>query len=470
MRIRSGGILLLVYCGVSSGCSGEDDTGSAGPAVDAATDGSGDGSPGDAAFEGDQHSVTKPLPDCGVVQSSALTSLPKYSGTLPPAANMTTAGGSSYLYVLTQWGFARASLANPENPAPYSQIIIGHEGGTPSSAVFDILCDCHQGSNTMDVAEAPGGTSARLISDWQPYAQGGDPASAKFSGLPAQLVQAAANLSFGQQVALPTSVPLGGQVAAIQTSSQKYFGYFPTSNGIQLVDLTSPTGSSNPTSALQPTQVIDWASGLTPGKGARLRASQVSIPGYEKALLVGAIASDSMLRVAEIDPNTGLVSEIASAPLASTSVSLDVAAVDNRLFIFSAEFSSGLQVYELQPPSTLAPAGSIPGKVRYTAVRGPAPFPVLLLLRDEGGPSFVDLYDTTWLTQGGSPVLVKSLPHLSAADAAYRGHGFEALVTGSGTTLTAYLYREVGPPPPGLPVVEAQIHTDVIDLSCLGAP
>src|SRR5262245_50001369 len=50
-------------------------------------------------------------PNCGVVQADATTMLPTYSGTLPPLGDMSLGGGSSYVYVVTQWGFARASLA-----------------------------------------------------------------------------------------------------------------------------------------------------------------------------------------------------------------------------------------------------------------------------------------------------------------------------------------------------------------------
>src|SRR5215472_10198895 len=55
-------------------------------------------------------------PDCGVLLGVLKTQLPNFSGTLPPSADMTTAGNANYLYVLTQWGFARGSLANPANP------------------------------------------------------------------------------------------------------------------------------------------------------------------------------------------------------------------------------------------------------------------------------------------------------------------------------------------------------------------
>ena len=57
-------------------------------------------------------------PDWGVLLGMLRTGLPNFSGTLPPSADMTTAGNENYLYVATQWGFARGSLSNPANPGP----------------------------------------------------------------------------------------------------------------------------------------------------------------------------------------------------------------------------------------------------------------------------------------------------------------------------------------------------------------
>ena len=53
------------------------------------------------------------------------------------------AGG--YLYVLTQWGMGRASLADPLNPGPMTQFVIGKEGGSGNGGIIQINCDCHQG-------------------------------------------------------------------------------------------------------------------------------------------------------------------------------------------------------------------------------------------------------------------------------------------------------------------------------------
>ena len=99
--------------------------------------------------------------DCGVPLGTAMTSLPTWSGTLPGSADMSVASSDNYLYVLTQWGFARAPLdgtSGPGNPSPYSYVVMGSEAGSGSPGRIPILCDCHQGSNTFDVAEAPDGT------------------------------------------------------------------------------------------------------------------------------------------------------------------------------------------------------------------------------------------------------------------------------------------------------------------------
>jgi hypothetical protein len=102
----------------------------------------------------------------------------------------------------------------------------------------------------MDVAEGPANKS-RMVSDWQPFAQGGrDPGGDHFSGLAAMVatVSDAGNLVFGQQIDLPARVPLGSRVAAAYIASTgQYFGYFPVANDtVYVADVTNPTGSTNP--------------------------------------------------------------------------------------------------------------------------------------------------------------------------------------------------------------------------------
>src|SRR5450432_2405519 len=257
--------------------------------------------------------------DCGIPLGTSSATLPLYSGTLPGSADMTTAGNSSYLYVLTQWGMLRASIADPANPGAFSQLVVGNEGGSGNGGVIQINCDCHQGGNTMDVAESSDGT-ARVISDWQPFKQGGGN-----SGLGAQLVKAqgAGVMTFGNQLDIPSYVPLGSRIAAVYLSSTgKYFGYFPTSdNNVQKVDLTNSNGSPDPGEALPSTNAIGWSSvdtSTTPPSvtGVRLAEGHPVISGgYDEHILVGATKSDGVLHVAEIDPSTGALTEVANTRL-----------------------------------------------------------------------------------------------------------------------------------------------------------
>lgn len=394
-------------------------------------------------------------PDCGVLQASTDRGLPNFSGTLPPSADLTTAGGSTWLYVLTQWGFARANLANPANPGPYQLFNVGKYHG--NGGVIPVVCDCHQGSNTMAVAQAPDGT-ARLISDWQPFKQGGPT-----SGLPAQLVQASGGgaMTFGQQIDLGPNtnytVPLGSRIAAVLLPNGSYYGYFPTENfGVKRANLTSPTGSTSAANAIPVSDAIGWDSDVV------LSYAHVSVPGYDKYLLVGT--TTDTIHVAEINTSTGNLTEVAQGALLNTPSNMDVAAVNGHIFIFSAEFS-GLQVYEyLFGTGQVSHKATIAGNFKKVIVRGPQPFPALLGHRQVGGSeSWIDFYNTNWLTEGGSPVTIKSLKHKGASGIAFLGQGFEALVTQSGPTLTAYLYREVATSP------EASIHTDQVDISCIAA-
>jgi PKD repeat protein len=404
--------------------------------------------------------------DCGVLIAATQVAFPSFSGTLPGSADMTTAGGSSYLYALTQWGVARASLADPQNPGPFTQVIVGQEGGSNNGGLIPILCDCHQGGNNMDAAQAPGGT-ARAISDWQPFKQGGGG-----SGLAAQLVQAsgAGGLSFGNQISLDAVVPVGARIAAVYLpSSGKYFGYFPTStSGVEKVDLTSPTGSTSAAQALPATLGIGWSSidnsnfpSPPSTVGVRLRAARVTAGGYDQYVLVGATKGDKTLHVAEINPTTGALTEVASTPLVGFPIQFDVGVVNGEIFIVSAEGTSGLQIYQFTPPNLLQNVNSMSGVYYRAALRGPAPFPALITHRYvSGSETYIDIHDTKWLTQGGTPLRAKSLRHVGAA---YHGYGFEALVTQSGPTLTAYLYRQFG----GFPV--GALHTDKLDISCIAA-
>ncbi len=285
--------------------------------------------------------------DCGVLLGNSSVTLPQYSGTLPGSADMSLGGNSSYLYVLTQWGMVRGSLADPANPGSFTQIVIGKEGGSNNGGLIPILCDCHQGGNTMDVAENPNG-DARVISDWQPFKQGGGD-----SGLGAQLATASgggrdglrqpARHPFGRAARL---AHLGGLYRA-----GKYFGYFPTSsNNVQKVDMTSPNGSADPGQALPSVSAIGWASTTT--SGVRLAEAHVTIAGYDKYVLVGATpGTPGTLHWAEINETNGNLTEIANTPMVNFPVQMDVGVINGEIFVVAAEGASGLNVYKFTPPS-----------------------------------------------------------------------------------------------------------------------
>src|SRR5207245_2870091 len=108
----------------------------------------------------------------------------------------------------------------------------------------------------------------------------------------------------------------------------------------------------------------------------------VSIPGYDKYLLVGG-TTDSHIHVATIDPGSGGLTEVASAStVGGSSKQIEIGIVNNTIILFSAEGSGGLRVYEFQPPGTILNVPTfIAGNFNRLAVRGPAPYPVLFAHR-----------------------------------------------------------------------------------------
>ena len=159
-------------------------------------------------------------------------------------------------------------------------------------------------------------------------------------------------------------------------------------------------------------------------------------------------------------PSSGTVTEVASGAISGAFPNfLDLAVVNGQIFVFTAG-NGGLKVYSYAPPnSNLAEVGSIAGAFLHLKVRGPQPFPAIFLHRQgSGGPSSIEIYDTKWLTQGGSPLLAKSVSH-----AGVLGNGFEAFVQQNGAVVTAYLYRVVSGNP------EYSVRTDKIDISCIAA-
>ena len=181
---------------------------------------------------------------CGPTGTPSSSSMPQFAGTLT-AGNLSTAGGTSnYLYVVTQWGFARTSLANPASLGNFSQVIIADEPGSGNGGLIQLTCDCHQGGTAFAAAEAPDG-SARMISDFNASKQAGTILAPSEAGR----ADAGGGVKFGQQVKLANgsdgSFPLGGKVGAIYLSGPgKYFGYVPTPNGVAVVDLTNTNGQT----------------------------------------------------------------------------------------------------------------------------------------------------------------------------------------------------------------------------------
>ena len=185
---------------------------------------------------------------------------------------------------------------------------------------------------------------------------------------------------------------------------------------------------------------------------------------YDHYLLVGATKGDMTLHVAQINSSDGSLNEVANADLVGFPIQFDVGVVNNRIFIASADSLAGLNVYEFVPPNAIEYVGNIPGNFSRAIMRGPAPFPGLFAHRVVSlspAQSYIDIYDTKWFTQGGSPLLAKSLPHFGGGG--YHGYGMEAFVQSSGGAITAYVYREIGGTPDG------SLHTDKLDISCIAA-
>jgi len=236
---------------------------------------------------------------CGLQGSPSTVSLPSYAGSVTPG-NLSTGGGSSYLYVATQWGFARASLADPANPSGFTQVIIAEEPGSGSGGLIKLGCDCHQGATTFSAAEAPDG-SARMLSDFNASKQ------APTVLAPAQLARAdgSANVRFGQQVRVAIgsdgAIPLGVKIGVIYLpSSGKYFGYVPTEQGVAVIDVTNTTGNTGKSAALQPLGFLNWSA----TSAVRVFSGKVTFGSSDLYLLAGS--TGPTLRIATINASNGI--------------------------------------------------------------------------------------------------------------------------------------------------------------------
>jgi len=398
--------------------------------------------------------------NCAVPQANSDVVLPAFSGTIAGDA-ISTGSGNDYVYVLTQWGFARGSLAaDPGNPAGFNQVIIAEEPGSGSGGLIQVTCDCHHGGTLFDVAEAPDG-SARLISNY----------TARDSRLTnAELVRAdgSGSLRFGQQVFSGT---IRWKPTAIYLpSSGKYIGYVSTSSTTEIFDLTTTTGSLTVSSALRPIMTFPWVAPQA------LRAARVTGSGFDKFLLAGYY--DGSTRVAVLDPVTGIPAEI-GAIASGVPETLFWGVVSDRVFLvgtFPNDSTPSLKIFEFHVGTgALSLAYQINGGFIKAVFRGNSSlqFPALLAHRvisyvppREG---YIDIYDTKFLTQGGVPQLAGSLPH-EGASVPFQSPQFDAIVRSTGSTVSAYVYRLVYvPPPDGSPTLLPSVYTDKVDISCIGS-
>ena len=394
---------------------------------------------------------------CATLQSQDRQSHPTYSGSLPNL--LSTAGNDKYIYEATQYGFARASLANPSSPGQLQLLQIGQKyvPGDNGGLIY-LGCDCYQGASTMDAAEGPDGTS-RMISDFRPVYTG------VLRGM-LGMTTGPNGPQMGDQLDV-AEVALGSTVAAVyMPATNKYFAYFP-SNGVQVVDVTNPNGSASASSALSPSGSFVWN-----GVGI-MKSGTVSIGGVQHVVVVGFVGNQ--LRVAEPNQANGALSEKASTVAAGAPNSLYIANVNGRAYVFSADNAAGLNVYEYTGTS-LTFAGNLPGYYNQVVVKGNpgSPYPAIFLHRSIVSPQFpsdpqdgVDIWDSKWIS-GGAPVRAATLPHQGTAPPTGRGNAIEAVVTGGGSQIIAHVYRLATTTNPQVNP-EHLLITDNVDISCIAA-
>ncbi len=394
---------------------------------------------------------------CGTLQSQDRQNHPGYSGSLPNL--LSTAGNDKYIYEATQYGFVRASLANPSSPGQLQLLQIGQKfvPGDNGGLIY-LGCDCYQGASTMDAAEGPDGTS-RMISDFRAVYTG------VLRGMLGMTI-GPNGLQMGDQLDI-AEVALGSTVAAVYIpQTNKYFAYFP-SNGVQVVDVSNPNGSPSASSALTPSGTFNWN-----GVGI-MKSGSVSIGGVQHIVVVGFVGTQ--LRVAEPNPANGALSEKASTVAAGAPNSLYVANVNGKAYVFSADNSAGLNVYEYTG-SALNFVANLPGYYNQVVVKGNpgSSYPAIFLHRAIRAPQFpsdpqdgVDIWDSKWFS-GGTPVRAVTLPHQGTAPPTGRGNAIEAVVTGGGSQIIAHVYRlATTTNPQSNP--EHLLITDNVDISCIAA-
>lgn len=393
--------------------------------------------------------------DCAVRQGNQRSLLPRFSAVL---IVLTTSNDARYLYGLVSFGMVRAPITNPANASPLSLVQIGRK--FDNGGIIPMNCDCYQMGTTMAFAEAPDGSARMFMNNHRTDG----------SGLPAHVARASGtgDPSFGQQVLIPAPAGIGFGIGAIYLpASGKFIGYIPADNGVQIIDGTNVNGDPAASAALQPIGSISWVGYV------RLKAARIQVPSlaYDKFLLIGAMGTQGRIRIAEIDPSSGVPTERANVATVGEPGTPDIAVVNGRIFVFSPEVPGGLQIYEYTPSpfgGTLARVASIPGDYNPVVVRG-GQFPAIFAHRSEPSPSlrsFVDIYDTKFLTQGGTPRRAYSLPHAFASEDQFLGRAFDAVVKTEGPVVTAYVYRLVGK---RAGETEDSVRTDKLDISCIAA-
>jgi PKD repeat protein len=384
---------------------------------------------------------------CVSTTGQVTTQLPANSGSLQGIFAMPQ--GSRYLYLMTQYGIARGSLADPANPGPFVLAQIGHKsiGGVDNGGKVPMVCDCWQGGTTIDAAEAADG-SARMISDWN--LRGG--------GLAAEVATADAsnNVAFGQQIDIGSRV-LGARVASFYLASGKFIGYFPFAvtggGGVAVVDVTTTNGQPAGNEALEPFTTLSW------GNGSAVILKSAIVGG--KYLLAGAVNSEGRIRIAEVDSSTGVPTEKSSAATAGVVGSLAIASVGGRTMIFAAEGTAGVRVYEYSSGSLAWLTTLTGGNFNEVVVTGGS-FPLLFthnVVKSFPPETYIEIFDTNWVTQGGSPRHAGHLRHGGGPENFLGAGVFQARVAGN----AAYIYRVQGSGGAG----EAYVTTTRLDISCL---
>jgi hypothetical protein len=162
-----------------------------------------------------------------------------------------------------------------------------------------------------------------------------------------------------------------------------------------------------------------------------------------------------------VDSSTGVPTEKSSTATAGLVGSLAIASVNGRTMIFSAEGASGVRVYEYSGGALGWVATLTGGTFNEVVVTG-GTFPLLFahnVVKSFPAETYIEIFDTNWITQGGSPRHAGHLRHSGGVENFLGVGGFQARVAGN----EAYIYRVQGSGGAG----EAYVTTTRVDISCL---